>query len=111
MYILLILDHTTQQEMGPLAEDLIAFTLKAVLQGLDYLHSKRIAYGNMSTHHILFSVASGSLEIKLDHTYAVIDDLEARTSEIDKYIQVSGVDISSMHNSMYKVIDYIYTFT
>ena len=103
VFILLILDHTTQQVMGPLAEDLIAFTLKAVLQGLDYLHSKQIAYGNMSTHSILFSVASGSLEIKLDHTRAVIDDLEARTSEIDKYIQVSGVDISSMHNSMYKV--------
>jgi serine/threonine protein kinase len=75
--------------LGPLEENLIAFILREVLQGLDYLHSKWIAYGNMSTHHILFSVASGSLEIRLDHTHAVIDDLEARTSEIDKYIQVS----------------------
>jgi serine/threonine protein kinase len=75
--------------LGPLEENLIAFILREVLQGLDYLHSKRIAYGNMSTHHILFSVASGSLEIRLDHTHAVIDNLEARTSEIDKYIQVS----------------------
>ena len=93
MYILFILDHTMQQEIEPLAEDLIAFTLKEVLQGLDYLHSKQIAYGNMSTHHILFSIVSGSLEIKLDHSHVVIDDLEARTSEINKYIQVSGVDI------------------
>ena len=33
----------------------------------------------MSTHDILFSIASGSLEIKLDHTHAVIDRLEANT--------------------------------
>ena len=90
-----------QQELEPLAEDLIAFTLREVLRGLNYLHSKRLAYGNMSTHHILFSIASGSLEIKLDHTHVVIDELESRTSEIDKCIQVSGVDIllSSMHSS------------
>lgn len=82
-----------QQELGPLEEEVIAFTLREVLQGLDYLHSKQIAYGNLSTHHVLFSVASGSLEIKLDHTHSAIDDLEARTSEIDKHIQVSGADI------------------
>ena len=91
--ILLILDCTMQQELGPLDEELIAFILREVLQGLNYLHSKRIAYGNLSTRHVLFSIASGSLEIKLDHTRAVIDDLEARTSEIDKHIQVSGADI------------------
>ena len=33
----------------------------------------------MSTHNVLFSVASGSLEIKLDHTHVVIDGLEAKT--------------------------------
>ena len=38
----------------------------------------------MSTHHILFSIASGCLEIKLDHTHTVIDGLEAKTgSETD----------------------------
>lgn len=97
MSALLIYTCTIQQELGPLAEDLIAFTLREVLQGLDYLHSRRMAYGNMSTHHILFSIASGSLEIRLDHTHAVIDELDARTSEVDKFIQVSGVDVSNVH--------------
>jgi outer membrane protein W len=31
----------------------------------------------MSTHNILFSITSGSLEIKLDHTHTVIDRLGA----------------------------------
>lgn len=39
----------------------------------------------MSTHHILFSVASGSLEIKLDHIHAVIDGLEAKTGSDFKH--------------------------
>ena len=87
-----------QQELGPLEENLIAFTLRKVLQALNYLHSKQIAYSNMSTHHILFSIASGSLEIKLDHAHAVIDQLEARTlsrgTEIHNYIQVSVIEMS-----------------
>ena len=68
----------TQQELGPLEEDLLSWILREVLKALDYLHSRRIAYGNMSTHHILFSVSSGSLEVKLDHTHGAIDGLDAR---------------------------------
>ena len=76
----------------------MAFILREMLQGLDYLHSKRIAYGNMSTHNILFSIASGSLEIKLDHTHAVIDQLEARPlskgTDIYNHIIVSIIVMS-----------------
>ena len=74
---------------------MIAFILREVLKGLDYLHSKLIAYGNMSAHHILFSVASGCLEIKLDHTHTVIDGLEAKNgSEIHNYIKVGVITLS-----------------
>ena len=71
---------STQQRLGPLDEDLIAWILREVLKGLDYLHSQRIAYGNMTSHHILFSVASGSFEVKLDHSHAVVDELDDRTA-------------------------------
>ena len=69
-----------QQELGPLDEDLIAWILKEVLKGLDYLHSHRIAYGNLSTHNILFSAESGSLEVKLANCHAVIDELDVKAS-------------------------------
>ena len=82
-----------QQELGPLEEDVIVFTLKEVLTGFNHLHSNYIAYGNMSTHHILFSVSSGSLEVKLDHNHVAIDGLDARTSsgtDINNHIKVSA---------------------
>ena len=66
--------------MGPIEEDLIAWILREVLKGLNYLHSQRIAYGNMTSHDILFSVNSGSFEIKLNHSHAVVDELDDRTA-------------------------------
>ena len=93
-----------QQEVGPLDEDLIAWILKEVLKGLDYLHSHRIAYGNLSTHNILFSLESGSLEVKLANSHAVIDELDVAAapngSETDfdrNYLQVSdGTPVRAM---------------
>lgn len=83
--------------MGPLKEELIAWILREVLKGLDYLHSHGIAYSNMTGQHILFSVVSGSLEIKLDHSHAVLDELEvgavSNGLEYDfdhNYLQVSA---------------------
>ena len=67
-----------------------------MLKGLNYLHSHRIAYGNLSTHTILFSVESGSLEVKLANCHAVIDELDVtaapNVSERDfhcNYLEVS----------------------
>ena len=75
----MIIFTPTQQELGPIEENLLAWILQKVLKGLDYLHSQRIAYGNMTTRDILFSIASGSLEIKLDHSHVAIDELDDRT--------------------------------
>ena len=73
---IMFLNVLIQQELGPLEEDLIAWILREVLKGLDYLHSQGIAYGNMTTHHILFSFASGGLEVKLAHSHPVIDEMD-----------------------------------
>ena len=96
-----------QQELGPLEEDLIAWILREVLKALNYLHSQGIAYGNMSTHNILFSIASGSLEIKLDHTHTVIDGLGA--SAISETNFNRKLKVSSMHCSPKQLIKIDYS--